>query len=186
MVSPLSEWPVTAVPSYEEPPDEINDQMVQYYRKSGHALVSGCTVDCNWFDAFVSRYCSLQKLVKGMAHFLRFLRWLGRASRFKTSKEVKSKSTSSAEYHEPFQLLVYLDQRFHYNDKYQPSGAGGTRSPPATPHRLQRRTTCNTSLPNLSKMADRAWKYVKPYVIEPSDQLLLNKFFDPSTPSMRT
>ena len=24
--------------------------------------------------------------------------------------------------------------------KYQPSGAGGTRSPPATPHRLQRRT----------------------------------------------
>ena len=34
-------------------------------------------------------------------------------------------------------------------------------------------------------MADGAWKYVKPYVIEPSDQLLLNKFFDPSTPSMR-
>ena len=31
-----------------------------------------------------------------------------------------------------------------------------------------------------------AWKYVKPYVIEPSDQLLLNKLFDPSTPSMRT
>ena len=26
--------------------------------------------------------------------------------------------------------------------KYQPSGAGGTRSPPATPHRLQRRTAC--------------------------------------------
>ena len=26
--------------------------------------------------------------------------------------------------------------------KYQPSGAGGTPSPPATPHRLQRRTTC--------------------------------------------
>ena len=26
--------------------------------------------------------------------------------------------------------------------KYQPGGAGGTRSPPATPHRLQRRTTC--------------------------------------------
>ena len=34
-------------------------------------------------------------------------------------------------------------------------------------------------------MADGAWKYVKPYVIDPSDQLLLNKFFDPSTPSMR-
>ena len=26
--------------------------------------------------------------------------------------------------------------------KYQPSGAGGTRSPPATPHRLQCRTAC--------------------------------------------
>ena len=26
--------------------------------------------------------------------------------------------------------------------EYQPSGAGGTRSPPATPHRLQRRTSC--------------------------------------------
>ena len=26
--------------------------------------------------------------------------------------------------------------------KYQPSGAGGTRSPSATPHRLQRRTAC--------------------------------------------
>ena len=51
---------------------------------------------------------------------------------------------------------------------------------------LQRRTACKTSPPNLSKMADGAWKYVKPYVIEPSDQLLLNKFFDPSTPSMRT
>ena len=59
-------------------------------------------------------------------------------------------------------------------------------APGAFAHRLQRRTACNTSLPNLSKMADRAWKYVKPYVIEPSDQLLLNKFFDPSTPSMRT
>jgi len=26
--------------------------------------------------------------------------------------------------------------------KYQPSGAGGTRSPPATPHRLQHLTAC--------------------------------------------
>ena len=59
-------------------------------------------------------------------------------------------------------------------------------APEALAHRLQRRTACNTSPPNLSKMADGAWKYVKPYVIEPSDQLLLNKFFDPSTPSMRT
>ena len=33
--------------------------------------------------------------------------------------------------------------------KYQPSGAGGTRSPPATPHRLQRRTACNAAEANL-------------------------------------
>ena len=59
-------------------------------------------------------------------------------------------------------------------------------APGALAHRLQRRTACNSSTPNLSKMADGAWKYVKPYVIDPSDQLLLNKFFDPSTPSMRT
>ena len=52
-----------------------------------------------------------------MAHFLRFLRWLGRASGFKASKEVTSKSISAAEYHDAFQLLVYLDQRFHYNEK---------------------------------------------------------------------
>ena len=28
------------------------------------------------------------------------------------------------------------------NNKYQPSGAGGTRSPPATPHCLQYLTAC--------------------------------------------
>ena len=41
-----------------------------------------------------------------------------------------------------------------YN-KYQPSGEGGTRSPPATPHRLQRHPTCNTTPPAKSKMAAR-------------------------------
>merc|ERR1712212_1110690 len=59
-------------------------------------------------------------------------------------------------------------------------------APGALAHRLQRRTACNTSPPTLSKMADGVWKYVKPYVIEPSDQLLLNKFFDLIIPSMRT
>ena len=34
-------------------------------------------------------------------------------------------------------------------------------------------------------MADRVWKEVQSQVIGPSDQLSLNKFFDPSTPSMR-
>ena len=59
--------------------------------------------------------------------------------------------------------------------KYQPSGAGGTRSPPATPHRL----------PVGPKMADGVWKGVYPYVFGHFKQLSLNKFFDPSTPSMR-
>ena len=58
------------------------------------------------------------------------------------------------------------------SSKYQPSGAGGTRSPSATPHRL----------PVGPKMADGVWKGVYP---GRSKQLSLNKFFDPSTPFMR-
>ena len=34
-------------------------------------------------------------------------------------------------------------------------------------------------------MADRVWKDVYPWVFGHSKQLSLNKFFDPSTPSMR-
>ena len=34
-------------------------------------------------------------------------------------------------------------------------------------------------------MADGVWKGVQSQVIGPSDQLFLNEFFDPSTPSMR-
>ena len=34
-------------------------------------------------------------------------------------------------------------------------------------------------------MADGVWKGVYPYVFGHSKQLLLNKFFNPSTPSMR-
>ena len=41
-------------------------------------------------------------------------------------------------------------------DKYQPSGEGGARSPPATPHRLQ-----NPKWPpGGPKMADGVWKGV--------------------------
>ena len=58
-------------------------------------------------------------------------------------------------------------------------------APGALAHRLQHRTTCNTSPPAESKIADRVWKWVKPLVIGPPDQLLLHQFFDPSTPSMR-
>merc|ERR1712208_88391 len=61
------------------------------------------------------------------------------------------------------------------------SGAGGTRSPPATPHRLQ-----NPKWPPVApKMADGVWKGVQPKVIGHFKQLSLNKFFDTSTPSMR-
>ena len=62
--------------------------------------------------------------------------------------------------------------------EYQSSGAGGTRLPPATSHRLQ-----NPKWPPVGpKMADGVLKGVKG---GHSKQLLQNKFFDPSTPSMR-
>ena len=65
--------------------------------------------------------------------------------------------------------------------EYQPSGAGGTRSPPATPHRLQ-----NPKWPPVGpKMADGVWKGIYPWVFGHSKQLSQNKFFDQSTPSMR-
>ena len=57
---------------------------------------------------------------------------------------------------------------------------------------LQCRTPWNTPPPAKSKMAtrghkiaERVWKEVQPYFIEPSDQLLLNKFSDSIIPSMR-
>ena len=53
--------------------------------------------------------------------------------------------------------------------KYQPSGAGGTRSPPATPHSLQ-----NPKWPPVGpKMANGVWKGVYPWVFGRSKQLSL-------------
>ena len=49
--------------------------------------------------------------------------------------------------------------------------------------RLQRRTACK--IQNGPKMADGVWKGVNPKVLGRFKQLLLNKFFDPSSPSMR-
>ena len=59
--------------------------------------------------------------------------------------------------------------------KYHPRGKGGTRSPPATPHRLQCRTACNAAPPAMPhrlqnpkwpsvgpKMADWVWKGLYP------------------------
>ena len=58
---------------------------------------------------------------------------------------------------------------------------GGTRSPPATLHHLE-----NSKWPlGGPKMANGVWKGVYPYVFRHSKLLSLNKFFDPSTPSMR-
>ena len=64
-----------------------------------------------------------------------------------------------------------------------PSGAGGTRSPPATP---QRRTACKiqNGHQGAPKWPSGCGKMSLP-LKERSKQLLLNKFFDPSTPSMR-
>ena len=65
--------------------------------------------------------------------------------------------------------------------QYQPSGAGGTRPPPATPHCLQ-----NPKLPPVGpNMVEVVWKGVIPQVIGHFEPLSLNKIFDPSTPSMR-
>ena len=61
-------------------------------------------------------------------------------------------------------------------DEYQPSGEGGNRSPTATPHRLQDPKWP----PGGPKMAEGVWKE-----FGHSRKLSLNKFFDPSTPSMR-
>ena len=56
-----------------------------------------------------------------------------------------------------------------------------TRSPPATPHRLQNpKWTAGDP-----KMAIGVWKGVYPLVFGRSKQLSLNKVSDPSTPSMR-
>ena len=38
--------------------------------------------------------------------------------------------------------LNTMTMKIVFNIKYQPSGAGGTRSPPATPDRLQHLTAC--------------------------------------------
>ena len=43
-------------------------------------------------------------------------------------------------------LAVNESFAFLFN-KYQPSGKGGTRSLPLTPHHLHRRTACNAALP---------------------------------------
>ena len=54
----------------------------------------------------------------------------------------------------PIDLILVCELEFIHCDliKYLPSGAGGTRSPPATPHRL----------PVGHKMADGVWKGVYP------------------------
>ena len=46
-------------------------------------------------------------------------------------------------------------------------------------------TAYNSAQPAKSKMADGVWEGVYPKVLRCSRQLLLNKYFDPSTPSMR-
>ena len=68
----------------------------------------------------------------------------------------------------------------NWNCKYQPSGAGGTRSPPATPQGLQ-----NPKWPlGGPKMAHRVWKGTYPYFGH-SCSTFVKQVFWPSTPFMR-
>ena len=56
----------------------------------------------------------------------------------------------------------------------------------ALAHCLLRRTACKSNMAARGpKMADGVWNSVYPMVYGRSKELLLNKFFDPSTPSMR-
>ena len=73
-----------------------------------------------------------------------------------------------------FSFVVFVSHR-RTDIIYQLSGEGGTRSPSATPQHLQ-----NPKWPPRGHiMADGVWKGRR------SKQLSLNKFFDPSTSSMR-
>ena len=74
-----------------------------------------------------------------------------------------------------------LIRRRKKEEEYQPSGARGTRSMPATPHRLQNPKWTLWD----PKMADGVWKGVYPWISWRFHQLLLNKFFDSNTPPMR-
>ena len=65
--------------------------------------------------------------------------------------------------------------------QYQHSGEGGTRSSPAMLYCMQN-PICP---PGGLKMAEGVWKGVYPNVFGHSKHLSQNKFFDPSTPSMR-
>ena len=75
-------------------------------------------------------------------------------------------------------IINLEDQKVQKLPKYQPSGAGGTRSPPA--------------IPAISRMAarglqsgQRGLERCVPPDCRHSRQFSLNKFFDASTPSMR-
>ena len=67
----------------------------------------------DWFDELVTSCSSLQKLVRRVAYFFR---WLGRASRFKVNMELKGPITT-AEYQDAFHFLIFFDQKLHYDVK---------------------------------------------------------------------
>ena len=69
--------------------------------------------------------------------------------------------------------LTKVQKKFQYNTSLAVKGA--------LAHRLQNQKWP----PGGSKMADRVLKGVYPQVLGRSKQLLQNKFFDPSTPSIR-
>merc|ERR1719320_2146192 len=73
-------------------------------------------------------------------------------------------------------IVMIITICFEYQPK--PSSTGGTRSPPATPHRLQHLTA--RFIQNGRRGLERG------PILGRSRPLLLNKFSDPSTPCIST
>ena len=89
-----------------------------------------------------------------------------------------------------FRILIFLTF-IYLNTSLAAKGALAHRLT-ATPHGLQHFTSCFYEnfknpkvLPGGPKMANGVWKGVNPKVFGRSHQLSLNKFFNPSAPSMR-
>ena len=60
----------------------------------------------------------------------------------KSKQPINSKIYNQFVFQADRSQTVLLENKLILYTEYQPGGAGGTRSPPATPHRLQHLTAC--------------------------------------------